>query len=114
VLLVDDIDQCDVAVLGAALEPHPFFPAKVNVGFMQIINRQAFRLRVYERGAGETRACGSGACAAMVAGVQLGQLDNHATGRLRGGELELGWQGEGKPVMMTGDTAEVFDGEIIA
>ncbi len=113
VLVVDDIENCDVARLGAALEPHPFFPERVNVGFMQIIDRQNFRLRVYERGAGETRACGSGACAAMAAGVQLDLLDHHATGQLRGGALELGWQGEGKPVMMTGDTAEVFEGEII-
>ena len=111
-LVVDDVDTAAVETLGPALESHPFFPHKVNVGFMQIVSADEFRLRVFERGVGETLACGSGACAAMAAGRQLGLLAENATGRLRGGELLLGWQGEGKPVMMTGDTAEVFDGEI--
>jgi len=112
VIMVDDIDSVPLQTLGAALESHAFFPQKVNVGFMQIVARNEFRLRVFERGVGETRACGSGACAAMAAGRQHGYLDDNATGRLRGGDLQLGWQGIGKPVMMTGDTAVVFDGEI--
>jgi diaminopimelate epimerase len=79
---------------------------------MQIVNRNEFKLRVFERGSGETQACGSGACAAMVAGHQLGLLDTQARAELTGGELLLSWQGEGKPVMMTGDTAMVYEGEI--
>ncbi len=112
VLQVDDIDSAPVETLGPALESHPFFPQRVNVGFMQVINRSEFRLRVFERGVGETRACGSGACAAMVAARQLDLLDEYATGRLTGGDLQLQWQAAGKPVMMTGDTAEVFEGVI--
>jgi diaminopimelate epimerase len=79
---------------------------------MQVLDRRHFRLRVFERGVGETRACGSGACAAMVCGVQLDLLDRQATARLGGGELILEWQGEAKPVMMTGETAMVYQGEI--
>jgi diaminopimelate epimerase len=79
---------------------------------MQILDRGHFRLRVFERGVGETRACGSGACAAMVAGVRLGLLDNSAIAVLRGGELKLEWQGGENPVMMTGETAMVYHGEI--
>jgi diaminopimelate epimerase len=112
VITVDDVDTAALETLGPALESHPFFPQRVNVGFMQIIAPNEFRLRVFERGVGETQACGSGACAAMAAGRQLGLLDENATGLLRGGDLQLGWQGEGKPVMMTGDTAEVYEGEI--
>jgi len=111
-IVVDDVDTAAVKTLGPALESHAFFPQKVNVGFIQIISAGEFRLRVFERGVGETQACGSGACAAMAAGRQLGLLAEQATGRLRGGDLQLSWQGEGKPVMMTGDTAEVFEGEI--
>jgi len=98
--------------VGQALQQDPHFPESVNVGFMQVTSRDTFRLRVYERGVGETLACGSGACAAMVAGVQLGLLENHATASLTGGDLQLNWQGESKPVMMTGDTALVYDGEL--
>ncbi len=76
------------------------------------MNRHEFKLRVFERGVGETQACGSGACAAMAAAVQLDLLDTNATAHLTGGQLQLNWQGEGQPVMMTGSTAQVFDGEI--
>ncbi len=112
VIQVDDVGTADVEETGALLESHPFFPERVNVGFMQLIDTGNFSLRVYERGVGETRACGTGACAAMVAGQQLGLLGQHATAELRGGELKLEWQGEANPVMMTGDTAKVFEGEI--
>jgi diaminopimelate epimerase len=112
VLVVDDVDSADVESLGPAIESHPFFPQKVNVGFMQVIKPDEFRLRVFERGSGETQACGSGACAAMTAGNLLGLLDTSATAHLTGGDLQLDWQGEGKPVMMIGDTAEVYEGEI--
>jgi diaminopimelate epimerase len=113
VIVVDDVNQCDLETLGPILEAHAFFPERVNVGFMQIDDRKNFTLRVFERGVGETQACGSGACAAMAAGVQLGILDTQTTAQLTGGKLQLEWQGEGNPVMMTGDTAVVFQGEII-
>lgn len=112
VILVDDVATAEVDTLGPALESHPLFPQRVNVGFMQIIDRNNLKLRVYERGSGETQACGSGACAAMIAARQLDLLDSSATAYLSGGQLELSWQGEGKPVMMTGATADVYDGEI--
>ena len=113
VIVVDDVNQCELETLGPILESHSFFPERVNVGFMQIEDRKNFMLRVFERGVGETKACGSGACAAMVAGVQLGVLDTEATAQLTGGKLQLEWQGEGSPIMMTGETAMVFQGEII-
>jgi diaminopimelate epimerase len=112
VVLVDDVNQCDLETLGPILEAHSFFPERVNVGFMQIADRKNFILRVFERGVGETKACGSGACAAMAAGVQLGILDTHTTAQLIGGKLQLEWQGKDNPVMMTGETAMVFQGEI--
>lgn len=112
VIRVDDIETADVDSIGALLESHAFFPERVNVGFMQVIDAENFRLRVFERGVGETRACGTGACAAMVAGRRLGLLGQQATAQLRGGKLNLEWQGEANPVMMTGDTAKVFEGEI--
>jgi diaminopimelate epimerase len=112
VIVVDDVNQCNLETLGPILEAHSFFPERVNVGFMQIDDRKNFTLRVFERGVGETKACGSGACAAMAAGVQLGILDTQTTAQLTGGELQLEWQGEGNPVMMTGETAMVFQGEI--
>lgn len=112
VIQVEDVDTAPVEELGPILESHEFFPERVNVGFMQVIDRQAFKLRVFERGVGETRACGSGACAAQVAGYRLGLLEPQARAKLTGGELNLEWQGEGKPVMMTGDTALVFEGNI--
>ncbi len=112
VIQVDDVETAGVETLGPYFESHLMFPERVNVGFMQVVDRRSFRLRVYERGVGETRACGSGACAAMIAGVQLGLLENSASGHLRGGELNLEWQGESNPVMMTGATAMVYQGEI--
>lgn len=113
VILVDDVNHCNLETLGPILESHPFFPERVNVGFMQIEDRNNFTLRVFERGVGETKACGSGACAAMASGVQLGILESEATAQLTGGKLQLEWQGEGNPVMMTGETAMVFEGEIV-
>ncbi|MFT5809969.1 MAG: diaminopimelate epimerase [Gammaproteobacteria bacterium] len=112
VIIVDDVNQCDLETLGPILESHAFFPERVNVGFMQVVDRQNFNLRVFERGVGETKACGSGACAAMAAGVQRGILDTETTAKLNGGKLQLEWQGEANPVMMTGETAMVFQGEI--
>jgi len=112
VIQVDDVETAAVETVGPYFEANLLFPEGVNVGFMQILARDAFRLRVFERGVGETRACGSGACAAMVAGVQLGLLDPVATAVLTGGELKLEWQGDANPVMMTGETTMVYQGEI--
>ena len=112
VIQVADVDTAGVETLGPYFERHMMFPERANIGFMQIVDRGRFRLRVYERGVGETRACGSGACAAMVCGVQLGLLDASACAELGGGELILEWQGEANPVMMTGETAMVYRGEI--
>jgi len=112
VIPVVDVDSADVETLGPYFETHMMFPERANIGFMQILDPGRFRLRVFERGVGETRACGSGACAAMVAGVRLGLLDPSASALLRGGELKLEWQGGVNPVMMTGETAMVYQGEI--
>ncbi len=112
VIPVVDVESAEVETLGSYFETHMMFPARANIGFMQIIDRTSFRLRVFERGVGETRACGSGACAAMVTGVRLGLLDSPATALLTGGELKLEWQGDENPVMMTGETAMVYQGEI--
>ena len=112
VIPVVDVDNADIETLGPYFEAHMMFPERANIGFMQIIDRARFKLRVFERGVGETRACGSGACAAMVAGVRLGLLDSQATALLTGGELKLEWQGDENPVMMTGETAMVYQGEI--
>lgn len=112
VLQIDSLEDMDIEPMGRFFESHSMFPERANIGFMQVQDRQRFALRVFERGVGETQACGSGACAAMVAGCQLGLLDQQATASLLGGELLLEWQGEGKPVMMTGETAMVFTGEI--
>jgi diaminopimelate epimerase len=112
VIPVVDVDNAAVEILGPYFESHMMFPERANIGFMQILDRSSFRLRVFERGVGETRACGSGACAAMVAAVRLDLLDSPATAILTGGELKLEWQGDTKPVMMTGETAMVYWGEI--
>jgi len=109
---VDNVELAEVETIGALLECHAFFPQRVNVGFMQVIDRDNFKLRVFERGVGETRACGTGACAALVAGQRLNLLGQHASAHLRGGELKLEWQGGVNPVMMTGESAMVFEGEI--
>ncbi len=112
VIQVADVATAPVEELGPILESHNFFPERVNVGFLQIVDREHFKLRVFERGVGETQACGSGACAAHIAGGQLGLLDSESNAELRGGKLKLAWQGEENPVMMTGDTAMVFQGDI--
>jgi len=112
VIQVEDVDLAPVEDLGPLLESHELFPDRINVGFMQVLDREHFKLRVFERGVGETRACGSGACAAHVSACQLGIIDNKATAHLTGGDLNLEWQGEQNPVMMTGETAMVFQGEI--
>ncbi len=112
VLQVDDPDTAPVATLGPLLESHPSFPRRVNVGFLGIVDRGHARLRVFERGVGETRACGSGACAAVVVGRQLGLLDARVGVDLTGGRLVISWLGEGEPVMMTGPATHVFEGVI--
>ncbi|TNE71399.1 MAG: diaminopimelate epimerase [Gammaproteobacteria bacterium] len=112
VLLVDDVDSAPVATLGPRLENHPRFPARANIGFLQIIDRGRARLRVFERGSGETLACGSGACAAMVAGRLRGLLDPRVELELRGGRLVIEWKGEGAPVMMEGPATSVFEGQL--
>ena len=112
VIPVVDVDGVDVESMGSYFESHIMFPERANIGFMQVLDPQRFRLRVFERGVGETRACGSGACAAMVAGLRLGLLESPATAILTGGELKLEWQGDENPVMMTGETAMVYLGEI--
>ncbi len=112
VLLVDDVQAAPVETLGPALESHPRFPQRVNVGFMQVISRGEVNLRVYERGVGETLACGSGACAAVVAGIQQELLANKVRVNLPGGHLTIEWQGESHPVMMTGPATTVFEGQI--
>ena len=112
VLQVDDVDGADVATLGPQLQKHRLFPESVNVGFMQIIDRGHIRLRVYERGVGETLACGSGACAAAVAGIMAGKLANVVDVELRGGHLTIEWEGEGSPVWMTGPAVTVYEGRI--
>lgn len=112
VIVVDDVDTAPVADLGPLLESHPRFPSRANVGFLQIISRSHVRLRVYERGSGETLACGSGACAAVVAGCLRGLLGSRVDVDLRGGRLAIEWQGEGAPVMMEGSATSVFEGQL--
>jgi diaminopimelate epimerase len=113
VLQVPDVDTAPVARLGAILESHVAFPKRVNVGFMQVVGRDRIRLRVFERGAGETLACGTGACAAVVAGRLQGLLDGGVVSvELRGGNLQIQWQGEGLPVWMTGPAETVFRGTL--
>ena len=116
VQVVDDVDTAPVQTLGARIESHPAFPRRVNAGFMQIMNRSRIRLRVFERGAGETLACGTGACAAVVAGIRLGLLDARVDVETRGGQLTIGWAGAtgdlAVPVLMTGPATTVFEGEI--
>jgi diaminopimelate epimerase len=112
VLIIDDIQQASVATLGPLIERHPRFPRRVNAGFMQVVDRTHIKLRVYERGAGETMSCGTGACAAVVSGIKRGLLDNHVQVATHGGVLSISWAGDGAPVMMTGPAITVFDGEI--
>ena len=112
VRLVCDLDAAPVQELGARIEHHPSFPERVNVGFMQILHRREIRLRVFERGAGETLACGTGACAAVVAGSRRGLLDDSVLVHTRGGDLSIRWAGSGHSVFLTGPAATVFQGEI--
>lgn len=112
VQVVDDVDTAPVLAQGPLIEHHPRFPNRVNAGFMQVVDRRHIRLRVYERGAGETLACGTGACAAVVAGIRLGLLDSTVDVQTRGGTLTIFWAGESTPVMMTGPAVSVFHGEI--
>lgn len=112
VLTVNDVDTAPVETLGPVLESHPLFPRRVNVGFMQVVARDHIRLRVFERGVGETLACGTGACAAVVAGQLQGLLDSLVKVTLPGGVLHIQWQGEGEPVWMTGPAETVFRGTL--
>ena len=112
VVEVDEIETDQVTELGPKLEQHDRFPKKANIGFMQIISREHIKLRVWERGAGETLACGSGACAAVVVGILQKKLDKQVKVELPGGELTISWQGDGHPVKMTGPAEHVFDGQI--
>lgn len=112
VTLVDNVDSYPVSRLGPLIEHHPRFPKRTNVGFLQIIDSHHAKLRVHERGAGETPACGTGACAAAVTGIRLGLLRSPVTMRLPGGTLKIEWAGNGQPVMMTGPASRVYEGQI--
>jgi diaminopimelate epimerase len=112
VQVVPETDSAPVNTQGPLIERHPRFPQRVNAGYMQIMDRRHIRLRVYERGAGETLACGTGACAAVVAGRQRGLLDDKVDVKLLGGTLRVSWAGEGQPVWMTGPAVTVFEGTI--
>jgi diaminopimelate epimerase len=113
VTIVDDVDTAPVAVLGPQIEHHRRFPRRVNVGFLQVVDRDSTRLRVYERGAGETLACGTGACAAIVSGIRRGLLEPMVGVQVRGGVLTIGWRGGDASVTMRGPAESVFEGEVI-
>jgi diaminopimelate epimerase len=112
VQIVSDVERAPVTTEGPLIERHPAFPKRVNAGYLQIVDRAHVRLRVWERGAGETLACGTGACAAVASGIRLGLLDNEVEVETRGGKLRIKWPGNSHAVMMTGDAVRVFDGEI--
>ena len=112
VVRVDDVDKAPVAFWGPLIENHAAFPNRVNAGFLQVLSRTEVKLRVHERGAGETLACGTGACAAVVAGIQQGWLDPEVQVHTRGGLLTIAWQGETSSVMMSGPATTVFTGEM--
>jgi len=114
VLVVPDVDLAPVATLGQLIEVHSRFPQRVNVGFMQVVSKNHCRLRVFERGVGETLACGTGACAAVVAGRLQGSLAERVRVTLPGGDLYVQWSGEGDPVWMTGPVATIFKGELLS
>ena len=110
-----DVDQAPVKAMGAEIEKHSAFPKKVNAGFLQILNRNEIKLRVFERGSGETLACGTGACAAVVSGILRDQLDSPVLVHTRGGDLSIEWHGKTSllsDVMMTGPAVTVFEGEV--
>lgn len=112
VQIVDDVETAPVELTGPLIEHHVRFPNRVNAGFMQVLERQHVKLRVFERGVGETLACGTGACAAAVAGIRRGVLDSPVRVDARGGQLSISWAGEGEPVLLTGPAVTVFEGEI--
>ena len=112
VMLVDDVATAPVDSLGPILEAHALFPQRVNVGFMQVVSREQLRLRVFERGVGETQACGTGACAAMAVAHRWGMVDDAVTVDLPGGQLLIQWPGEGASLLMTGPAETVFEGTI--
>jgi diaminopimelate epimerase len=112
VMFVDDIDSAPVSTIGSKIEKHYRFPNKVNVGFVEVVNRRHVKLRVHERGSGETRACGSGACAAAVATIQKGLVDSPVTVALTGGNLTINWPGEGHSLIMSGQAITSFHGQI--
>lgn len=112
VLQVEDINTAPVNELGPLLENHERFPERANIGFMQVVNRNHIKLRVFERGAGETQACGSGACGAVAVGIMQGVLDNNVQVDLPGGSLQIEWEGVGHPLYMTGDATHIYDGFI--
>jgi len=112
VQVVEDVETAPLERTGPLIEHHPRFPKRVNVGYMQVVNRRHVRLRVFERGAGETLACGTGACAAAVAGIRRGLLDSPVRVSARGGELSIAWAGAGQPVYLSGPAVSVFEGEI--
>ncbi len=112
VLQVEDINSAPVNELGPLLENHERFPERANIGFMQVVNRNHIKLRVFERGAGETQACGSGACGAVAVGIMQGVLDNNVQVDLPGGSLQIEWEGVGHPLYMTGDATHIYDGFI--
>ena len=112
VQVVDNVDIAPVSRDGPLIEAHPRFPKRVNAGFMEIADRHNIRLRVFERGTGETLACGTGACAAVVAGIRRGLVDSPVRVAMRGGDLQIAWGGSGQPVLMTGPAVTVFSGEV--
>jgi len=112
VILVDNVETANVSELGPQIESHPHFPQHVNAGFMQVVNPHEIKLRVFERGSGETLTCGTGACAAVVSGIQLNLLQSPVLVKTRGGQLYIEWDGEESPVIMTGPAQIVFEGTI--
>lgn len=112
VTVVDSVKTADVEHLGPLLESHERFPERVNAGFMEVVSRDEINLRVYERGAGETQACGTGACAAVASGIMQGALNEEVKVHLPGGTLIIKWKGPGKPLFMTGPAVHVFDGQL--
>lgn len=113
VQVVENVEAADVAHWGPLIEQHPRFLKRVNAGFLQVLDRNSIKLRVYERGTGETLACGTGACAAVVAGVRLGLVQSPVHVLTRGGSLSIAWAGVGEPVFLTGPAITVFNGEIV-
>jgi len=112
VTVVEELSDALIDETGPVLESHERFPERVNAGFMKVLSRSEIKLRVYERGAGETQACGTGACAAVAVGIAQGLLDENVTVHLPGGTLKIAWQGDREPLYMTGPASHVFDGQL--